>query len=92
MGEAFEAKASASLHQRQRVRPILIYPKTLRDLGAGQVDVCMVEREMGHVLIKIYEVKSFIQLSYKQRMRLIDSAKVLSAIFDLSCRVTVYSK
>ena len=83
-----ESKASTKLHNKGL--PILVEPKVLRDLGAGQVDLCIMETLRGHQLISIYEVKCFPEINYKQRKRLLDSAHVLSEIFNLSCRITLY--
>ncbi len=84
-----ESKASINLHNKGL--PILVEPKVLRDLGAGQVDLCILESLRGHQLISIYEVKSFPEINFKQRKRLLDSAHVLSKIFNLSCRITLYN-
>lgn len=90
-GLQFEKEASSKLHLNH-VTVVLIYPKVLRDLGSGQVDICLIENSFGQPLVKIYEVKKFLELSYRQRMRLLDSAKILSAIFNLSCRIALYSR
>ncbi len=86
-----EMHASKVLHQDQVV-PVLIYPKVLRDLGAGQVDICTLERESTQKIIKIYEVKSSLRISRKQMQRLTSSANLLSSIFNLSCRIALYSR
>jgi len=82
-GNTLERDASLKVHKKGKA--LLVHPKVLRDLGAGQIDLARIQNGM----IEVFEVKSFAAISRIQKRRLLRSAEYLSSIFDLSCRISV---
>ncbi len=87
-GQVAESIASQVIHEKGY--PILISPRLLRSLSAGQVDLCIIRRLKGGLMITIYEVKSRPCVSYGQRRRLLASAKLLSSFFNCSCELRLF--
>ncbi|EQC44336.1 hypothetical protein [Bacteriovorax sp. Seq25_V] len=90
-GEEFEIRCSLELSKKSNLMAyVLISPKYLRKLGAGQVDLCVIEKDkIFGCELRIYEVKSFAFLSFSQRNRLNRSATLLSSIFNLPVRISM---
>jgi len=80
-GFALEKKYSAIIHQQGI--PVLLSSLLLREIGAGQVDLAMMD--YNKPVVSLYEIKSHGHLSYKQKKRLNDSAIFIGEI--LNCTV-----
>lgn len=82
LGKDQEVWASKDVHAQGI--PLLIVPGLLRRLGAGQIDLAVLcLSQKGEELLKIYEVKSSLRLSEKQRRRLKKSAQLLSQLLQI---------
>ncbi len=90
-GYLLEMKSSMKLAKKENLSSfILVSPRFLRSYGAGQVDLCTIEKNRFFGFeINIYEVKSFAFLSFSQRSKLEKSALLLSEIFKLPVRISV---
>ena len=80
-GADLEKKYSAIVHQYGM--PVLISSLLLREIGAGQVDLAMMDYH--RPVIYLYEIKSHGHLSYIQKERLKSSSIFIGEI--LNCMV-----
>lgn len=80
-----------SVREHGKGVPLLVEPKFMRKLGAGQVDLAVItdDRLFNESVCTIFEVKSFAHISFNQRKRLYKSAQILSEVLDMSCRISV---
>lgn len=66
--------------------PVLISSNWLRELGAGQIDLAFLDKSL--ILV---EVKNSFRISKIQKQRIYKSALVLSGLFDLQVRMSLYN-
>ncbi len=84
-GNYLEAIFSRKFHKHHT--PILISSVILRQFGAGQVDIAIMEKKENYNEITLFEVKSSINISKKQILRLKRSAKIVSEL--LNCGINL---
>lgn len=85
-GQREELIYSLKVHNQSGV-PLLISPLLLRELGAGQIDLAILERK-GDWRIILYEIKSSGFIDHLQHKRLKKAAHLLSKVFE--CSVSIH--
>ena len=89
-GKLREKAYSRSLHFKGI--PVLICSKFLRQRGCGQVDVCIFLKSRNGNILELHEIKSSRGPSNTQLLRLRNSQKLLSALFNCSARLIIHTQ
>ena len=84
-GRELECAYSKIIHKEGT--PLLISPKLLRSLGAGQVDIANIIKKDNLEIINLYEIKSSTPPSKDQIKRLKRSQLYISSILDRNVRL-----
>ena len=84
-GIELELEYSKIIHRKGT--PLLISPKFLRSMGAGQIDMANIVNKENIKCINLFEIKASIIPSKTQIKRLRTSQALLSEIFDQNIRL-----